>query len=56
MLVLHALDIMIFLDADECLSTNCATHATCIDTIGSYYCACEYGFVKDGNVCIGMFP
>ena len=30
---------------------NCSSNATCIDTIHSYECNCDRGFIGDGFVC-----
>ena len=42
-------------DVDECSSTEppCDTHATCIDTTGSYICECVEGFSGNGTICEG---
>ena len=42
---------LLFPDVDECATNNggCDTNATCVNTIGSYFCYCKLGFVGDGN-------
>ena len=52
---------LIFVDLDECLSQDaCGANHVCNNTIGSYRCECENGFVADSGaqdplnaVCIG---
>ena len=41
------------LDIDECISNNCDSNDTCIDTINSYTCECKEGFTGDGTSCTG---
>lgn len=40
-------------DANECLdgTHNCDTNATCANTIGSFVCACNVGYVGNGTSC-----
>lgn len=42
-------------ETDECVlgAHNCDANALCINTVGSYRCACNRGFVGDGNNCTG---
>ena len=42
-------------DIDECStsSLSCDVNAVCINTVGSYACACEAGYSGDGNTCTG---
>ena len=46
-----------YLDIDECLSNtlnDCHEGAaTCINTRGDYYCACNEGYTGDGTNCTG---
>ena len=49
------------LDADECNASVpvCDVNAKCINTIGSFICACKIGFSGDGFSCSGkktLFP
>ena len=48
------------LDADECNASVpvCDVNAKCINTIGSFTCACKTGFSGDGFSCSGknVFP
>ena len=42
----------ICIDFNECLSSNdCHKHAQCLNTAGSYECACRTTFVGDGKSC-----
>ena len=43
------------LDVDECLTGTaaCYSNSTCVNTVGSYMCECDFGFVKNGSACIG---
>ena len=40
-------------DIDECTAgiANCAVEATCMNTDGSYTCACNTGYAGDGVTC-----
>ena len=43
-------------DINECEvgAANCAPDATCVNTLGSFECQCNEGFVGDGRtVCVG---
>ena len=40
-------------DEDECSSKPCAPNADCVNTVGSYYCACLAGFVENQGSCAG---
>ena len=42
-----------YIDVNECNNStlNCATLATCTNTIGSYYCTCNIGYGGNGTVC-----
>ena len=42
-------------DIDECAANNggCSTNADCINTIGSFTCACKVGYAGDGVNCTG---
>ena len=45
-----------YVDINECLIPNFdgCVHAQCNNTMGSYMCICEPGFISDGeNNCIG---
>ena len=46
-----------FLDIDECQMAlhECAENATCLDTEGSYECACDPGFTGDGFNCTSTY-
>ena len=43
------------LDIDECTdnSNNCSPIATCMNTPGTFTCACSQGYTGDGIVCTG---
>ena len=50
-------NLLLNLDVNECLTMyyDCGDHAECINTNGSFLCACDRGFTSDGNnLCIGM--
>ncbi|XP_035685206.1 flocculation protein FLO11-like [Branchiostoma floridae] len=40
-------------DEDECRSAPCAdvSNSRCVNTVGSYHCACVPGYVKTGGAC-----
>ena len=41
-------------DIDECSASNdCASQATCTNTVGTYTCACNTGYAGDGKTCSG---
>ena len=44
-----------FSDVDECLlgEHNCDGNATCINTVRSYKCSCNDGFIGNGIICFG---
>ena len=46
-----------FLDANECLMQNGGCEQICINTRGSYFCGCHYGYqlASDGRSCYGMY-
>ena len=41
------------IDVDECtvMRNSCAAHADCVNTAGSYTCACRPGYEGDGRQC-----
>lgn len=44
------------IDIDECSNSalnNCGIGASCIDTIGSFQCSCNGGYMDNGNGCEG---
>ena len=42
-------------DINECLSSGvCQGHAECINTLGSYKCRCQVGFIAHNSICEGM--
>ena len=43
-----------FSDIDECTNSPCSVHASCMNNIGSYSCACHVGFTMVGNICQGI--
>ena len=46
--------LIIFIDINECRFVICDSNARCINTLGSYLCACNGGFTGDGkNNCTG---
>ncbi len=44
----------LFIDVDECQHNNGGCDQICRNTIGSYYCLCRDGYVKNQTQCIGM--
>ena len=44
------------LDINECAegTANCHSSATCFDTLGSFICVCDSGFVGNGTNCEGL--
>ena len=44
-------------DVDECsLNTHdCDMNADCTNTIGSFNCTCDVGFIGDGVTCTGRY-
>ena len=47
--------LFLFSDIDECSAdlNPCDSNADCINTDGSYNCACQQGFTGDGITCKG---
>jgi len=43
-------------DIDECAEglDNCALHASCVNTIGSFTCSCDAGFISNGTDCLDI--
>jgi hypothetical protein len=46
------------IDFDECgnHTDNCSALATCTNTIGSYNCSCNSGYIGTGFECEGILP
>ena len=46
---------VLFLDIDECKVNNGGCQQRCVNTVGSYQCLCQAGFVldEDARKCIG---
>lgn len=45
-----------FVDVDECIETfsnKCSSDAFCTNTVGSYKCTCNLGYMGDGIDCSG---
>lgn len=40
-------------DRNECTEIPCHGNASCINTLGSFYCDCNAGYFGDGNDCEG---
>ncbi|XP_067671591.1 polycystin-1-like [Haliotis asinina] len=40
-----------YVETDECQSSPCPAHSTCIDLVGTHRCECNVGFVMSGEVC-----
>ena len=45
------------IDVDECFKEADVCHQECVNTNGSYYCACRIGYrlTSDGYNCEGMY-
>lgn len=46
-------NVYIFLDVNECLSSVCPENSHCENTLGSYICSCQPGFIKNATQCQG---
>ena len=42
-------------DVNECLTTPCDANAMCNNTLGSFTCACNRGYIGDGLACTGRY-
>ena len=44
---------LILADVDECAlgTDSCDVNAQCNDTVGSFECTCNSGFIGDGRIC-----
>ena len=44
------------LDVDECSSDDdvCPEFSACTNTIGSYFCTCNFGYYRINQVCTGI--
>ena len=51
--VIIDLTVLSFSDIDECSTNPCPANSICRNSIGSYTCDCNYGYVWDVNTCIG---
>ena len=51
----HGMALLTLADIDECVQNidNCGENADCINTVGSFACACEAGYSGDGINCVG---
>lgn len=38
---------------DECKEPDVCKHGQCINTDGSYRCECPFGYILEGNECVG---
>ena len=41
-------------DHNECKDLPCHVNASCINTLGSFYCVCNDGYFGDGFECKGI--
>ena len=49
---MHVVDVTFISDINECETANpCDSNAACTDTVGSFTCACNTGFIGDGLSC-----
>ena len=49
---MHVVDVTFISDINECETANpCDSNAACTDTVGSFTCACNTGFMGDGLSC-----
>ena len=60
MLTQHGDNVVLYFiaDVDECADNtdSCvAMGSHCFNTIGSYECTCDLGYMGDGIICIGVF-
>ena len=51
----EVLPFLLLIDIEECFTNedNCNFHATCNNTIGSFFCTCNRGYTGDGVNCSG---
>ena len=52
----HQYSCCVIVDVNECASRPCDSNAQCTDTIGSFQCTCNQGFVGNGEVCSQLPP
>ena len=48
------IELTLYLDVNECVRAeahNCHSNAVCSDTIGSFECVCQEGYMGDGVNC-----
>lgn len=45
--------LLITADRNECTEIPCHINASCINTLGSFYCDCDTGFLGNGIECEG---
>ena len=52
------IELTLYLDVNECVRAeahNCHSNAVCSDTIGSFECVCQDGYMGDGVNCTSKF-
>ena len=53
--IINNFAMILLLDVDECKAAikPCHADATCTNSVGSYTCTCNSGYLGDGKTCTG---